>query len=138
MARRVLLRRVMTPEQLRARTKKFALDVLRLAKAVPQDPINNEIAAQLTDAASSGAAAYRSACRARSRADFIYKLGNSIEEIDEAAFWLEILSESGICAESMTRPLWKEADELTRILVRSRETCRANHQSPIKKPITNP
>ena len=138
MARRVLLRRGMTPEQLRARTKKFALDVLRLAKAVPQDPINNEIAAQLTDAASSGAAAYRSACRARSRADFIYKLGNAIEEIDEAAFWLEILSESAICADSMTRPLWKEADELTRILVRSRETCRANHQSPIKKSITNP
>ena len=138
MARRVLLRRVMTPEHLRARTKRFALDVLRLAKAVPQDPINNEIAAQLTDAASSGAAAYRSACRARSRADFIYKLGNAIEEIDEAAFWLEILIESAICADSMTRPLWKEADELTRILVRSRETCRANRQSPITKSITNP
>ena len=119
----------MTPEQLRARTKKFAIDVIRFAKAVPQDPINNEIAGQLTDAASSGAAAYRSACRARSRADFIYKLGNSIEEIDEAAFWLEILGESGICADSSTRSLWKEADELTRILVRSRETCRANRQS---------
>ena len=77
----------MTPEQLRAPAKKFALDVLRLAKAVPQDPINNEIA---------------------------------------------------ICADSMTRPLWKDADELTRILVRSRETCRANRQSPIKnQSITN-
>jgi four helix bundle protein len=140
LARRVLPMQIRTPDQLRARTKKFALDVLRLAKAVPQDPINNEIAAQLADAASSGGAAYRSACRARSRADFIYKLGNSIEEIDEAAFWLEILTESGICADSMTRPLWKEADELTRILVRSRETCRANRQSAIrnKSQITNP
>ena len=118
----------MTPEQLRARTKKFALDVIRFAKTVPRDPINDEMASQLTDAASSGGAAYRSACRARSRADFIYKLGNAIEEIDEAAFWLEMLGESGICAESSTRPLWREADELTRILVRSRETCRGNRQ----------
>jgi four helix bundle protein len=127
----------MTPEHLRARTKKFAIDVSRFAKAVPQDPINNEIAAQLTDAASSGAAAYRSACRARSRADFVYKLGNSIEEIDEAAFWLEVLSESGICGDSSTKPLWKEADELTRILVRSRETCRNNRQSPNHQSKTN-
>ena len=127
----------MSPEQLRARTKKFAIDVIRFAKTVPHDPINDEIAAQLTDAASSGGAAYRSACRARSRADFIYKLGNSIEEIDEAAFWLEVLSESGICADSSTRPLWNEADELTRILVRSRETCRANRPITNQKPITN-
>lgn len=138
-ARHVLWSFRMTPEQLRARTKKLALDAIRVGKAVPRDPINNEIAKQLTEAASSGAAAYRSACRARSRADFIYKLGNSIEEIDEAAFWLELLSESGICPESLTARLWKEADELTRILVRSRETCRANRQSPItnKSRITN-
>ena len=124
----------MTPEQLRTRTKKFAIDVIRFAKSVPRDPINDEIAAQLTDAASSGGAAYRSACRARSRADFIYKLGNAIEEIDEAAFWLEVLSESGICADSSTKPLWKEADELTRILVRSRETCRANRNRNRQSP----
>jgi four helix bundle protein len=117
----------MTPEQLRARTRKFAIDAIRIGKAVLRDPINDEIATQLTNAASSGAAAYRSACRARSRADFIYKLGNSIEEIDEAAFWLELLCESGILPASATTPLWREADELTRILVRSRETARSNH-----------
>jgi four helix bundle protein len=117
---------VMTPAQLRTRTKKFAVDSIRFGKAIPAAPINNRLAIQLTDAASSGAAAYRSACRARSRADFIYKLGNAIEEIDEAAFWLELLSESGICASSATTPLWQEADELTRILVRSRETARNN------------
>ena len=116
----------MTPEQLRARTKKFAVDAIRVGKAVPKDPINDEIVTQLTDAASSGAAAYRSARRARSRADVIYKLGNSIEEIDEAAFWLEVLSESGILPASTTTPLWREADELTRIVVSSRETTRSN------------
>jgi len=123
----------MTPAELRSRTKKFAVNAIRVGKAVPRDPINDEIAAQLTDAASSGAAAYRAACRARSRADFIYKLGNSIEEIDEAAFWLELLSEADILARSVTTPLWQEADELTRILVRSRETSR-NNQEPRKRP----
>ena len=116
----------MTPAQLRSRTKQFAVAAIRFGKTIPSDPINNELAIQLTDAASSGAAAYRSACRARSRADFIYKLGNAIEEIDEAAFWLELLSESEICVSSATTPLWQEPDELTRILVRSRETARNN------------
>ena len=116
----------MTPEMMRARTKKFAVDVIRFAKAIPRSPINDELASQLSDAASATASAYRSACRARSRADFIYKLGNAIEEVDEAALWLEILSESSICSGDATAPLWKEADELVRILVRSRETARAN------------
>ena len=118
----------MTAEQMRARTKKFAVDVIRFAKAIPPHPINDEIAGQLSDAASSTASAYRAACRARSRADFIYKLGNAIEEADESALWLEILEESGVCSAALTKPLWQEADELTRILVRSRETARNNRR----------
>ena len=95
----------MTPDELRARTKKFAVDVIRFAKEdVPGDPINDEIARQLTDAATSVAAGYRAVCRARSRADFIYKLGNAIEEADESALWLEILCESGICPGHQTSP----------------------------------
>jgi len=64
----------MTPDDLKARTKKFAVDVIRFAKAIPRDHINDEIASQLTDAATSTAAYYRAVCRARSRADFINKL----------------------------------------------------------------
>ena len=64
----------MTPEDLKARTKKFAVDVIRFAKTIPKDHINDEIASQLTDAATSTAAHYRAVCRARSRADFINKL----------------------------------------------------------------
>ena len=64
----------MTPEQLKARTKKFAVDVILFARSIPRDPINGEIASQLTDAATSVAAHYRAVCRARSRADFINKL----------------------------------------------------------------
>jgi four helix bundle protein len=130
----------MTPDDLKARTKKFAVDVIRFAKAIPRDHINDEIASQLTDAATSTAAHYRASCRARSRADFINKLAGGIEEVDESALWLEVLSEAGICAASETTPLWREADELTRIFVRSRETAIANRQSTIrnKSKIKNP
>jgi four helix bundle protein len=115
----------MTPQELKARTKKFAVDVIRFARTgVPGDPISADTAAQLTDAAGSTAAGYRATCRARSRADFVYKLGNTIEEVDEAALWLEVLIESETVAETAARPLWQEADELTRILVRLRETAR--------------
>src|SRR5262245_18276012 len=97
----------MTPDDLKARTKKFAVDVVRFAKAIPQDPINREIASQLTDAATSTAAHYRAVCRAKSRADFINKLSRAIEEVDESALWLQILSEARICASSKTSPLCK-------------------------------
>jgi four helix bundle protein len=115
----------MTPELLKARTKKFAVDVIRFAKTeVPSESITNEIGSQLTDAAGAAAAGYRAVCRAVSRADFVYKLGHTIEEIDEAAFWLEVLIESETAPTPRAKALWPEADELTRILVRSRETAR--------------
>jgi four helix bundle protein len=115
----------MTPDDLKARTKKVAIDAIRFARSIPRDPINLEIASQLTDAATSVAAHYRAVCRAKSRADFINKLSGAIEEADESALWLEILVAAEICSRSVAEPLWREADELTRILVRSRETAKA-------------
>src|SRR5688572_25863656 len=104
----------MTPQELKARTKKFAVDVLRFARtAIPTDAISGDIARQLTDAAGATAAGYRATCRARSRADFVYKLGNTIEEVDEAALWLEVLAESETVPAKVAQPLWQEADELT-------------------------
>jgi four helix bundle protein len=117
--------RGMTPDDLKARTKKVAIDAIRFARSIPRDPINLEIASQLTDAATSVAAHYRAVCRAKSRADFINKLSGAIEEADESALWLEILVAAEICSRSVAEPLWREADELTRILVRSRETAKA-------------
>jgi four helix bundle protein len=116
---------------LKACTDEFRriLEFIRFAKKIPIDHINREITSQLTDAATSTAAHYRAVCRAKSRADFINKLSGGIEEVDESALWLEILTEAGICAASATRPLWKEADELTRIFVRSRETARKKQQA---------
>ena len=127
----------MTPDELRARSKRFAVRVILFAKAIPKDPINSEIAVQLTDAATSTAAHYRAACRARSRADFINKLGGAIEEVDESALWLEILTEAGISPRTETAPLWSEADELARIFVRSRETARANRDAAHNRQSSN-
>jgi len=90
--------------------------------------VTQHLASQLADAATSTAAHYRAVCRAKSRADFINKLSGAVEEVDESALWLEILEEAQICAGTRTKPLWKEADELTRIFVRSRETARAKQK----------
>ena len=96
----------MTPDELKARTRKFAVDIIQFARIIPRDPINDEIVSQLTDAATSTAAYYRAVCRAKSRPDFINKLSGAIEEVDESALWLEILTESGTCANSKTnRPV---------------------------------
>ncbi len=119
----------MTPDELKARTKKFAVDIIQFARIIPRDPINDEIASQVTDAATSTAAHYRAVCRAKSRADFINKLSGAIEEVDESALWQEILTESGTSANSKANRLWREADELTRIFVRSRETARAKQRA---------
>ena len=75
----------MTPDDLKARTKKFAVNVIRFAKSIPKDHINDEIAAQLSDAATSTAAHYRAVCRAKSRADFINKLSGAVEGVDRPA-----------------------------------------------------
>ena len=124
----------MEPEELRARTKAFAVQVIRFVKTtIPSDAISAEIARQLTRAGGSTAAGYRAVCRARTRKDFIYKLGNTIEEVDEAALWLEVLIESGITPSSESKRLWREADELTRILVASRETARRNQRAAEKR-----
>jgi four helix bundle protein len=120
----------MAPDQLKARTKAFAVTAARFAKRVPRDPINNIMTSQLARAATATAAAYRAVCRARSRADFIYKLGNAIEEADEASLWLELLEEMQACPQAETKPLIAEADQLTRIFVRSRETAQKRRKRP--------
>jgi four helix bundle protein len=118
----------MTPEDLRNRTRKFAVDAVRFCRNLPKDAITQEMALQLVDAATSVAANYRAVCRARSRADFINKLGVAIEESDESALWLEVLEQSETAPPAQTRPLHAEAESLTKILVRSRETARANRE----------
>jgi four helix bundle protein len=82
---------------------------------------------------------YRATCRCRSDKDFIAKLGVVIEEADETAFWLEALVDAEIVRPAATNNLYKEADELVRILVSSRETARRNRRlrRKAKRPNTN-
>ena len=116
----------MTPAELGQRTRRFAVDSIRFCQRLPRTEEGRVIGRQLLRASTSVGAHYRAACRPRSDADFISKLGGAIEEADEAGYWLEILVEAAIVTSSVTKPLLREADELTRIFVASRETARRN------------
>ena len=89
-----------------------------------KDFVGRRLGDQLLRAGTSVAANYRAACRARSKADFISKLGIVEEEADESAFWMELLIESGILPKRRLEKLLAEANELTAIIVASRKTAR--------------
>ena len=116
----------MNAEELKRRTKRFGLDVIRLVEALPSTQTGRVIGNQLLRSALSVGANYRSACRARSKADFISKVGITIEEADESQHWLDMLAEAGTVSGERLNPLTKEADELVAILTASAKTARAN------------
>jgi four helix bundle protein len=116
----------MTPEELKKRTKHFGLRAIRLAATLPNDRVGDSIGRQLIRSATSVGANYRSACRGRSRADFIAKLAIAIEEADEAQYWLEILVEAGIVPENRLADLLKEAGEIVAMLSAASITAKKN------------
>ena len=107
--------------ELKMRTKKFALRILKLSRAMPKTDDGRIIAKQLIRAGTSVGANYRAACRGRSKAEFISKLGIVEEEADECAFWLEIIIEAGMLKARRVASLLQEANELTAIMVASRK-----------------
>ena len=117
----------MTPEELKRRTKRFALDILKLSDTIPKSTAGRAIASQLIRSATSVAANYRAVCLARSRAEFGSKLGVVVEEADESTFWLEILIESGLLEAPATRRLLRESGEKTRIMLASRRKVAERH-----------
>src|ERR1700704_3779956 len=100
----------MTTAELKARTKEFALRVIKLVDALPNTVKGRAIANQIMRSATSVGANYRAACRARSRAEFIAKIGVVEEEADETAFWLELIIDAGIRSRRQTGQLLKEAN----------------------------
>ena len=112
-------------EALKARTKKFALDVLAFLDGIPERGSNRRIIWQLCDSASSVGANYRAACRARSDAEFAAKIGQVLEESDESLFWLEICVARSLGERATRLRLLREADELTAIFAASSNTIRA-------------
>jgi len=113
-------------EQLKARTKRFAIAVFRFADTLPDHPQCWVIGKQLMRSASSVGANYRAACRAQSRAAFVAKRAIVEEEADESAFWLEVVEELGHAPAKAVHPLLREARELTAIAAASKKTARHN------------
>ena len=109
---------------LKDRTKQFALRVIRLVEVLPRSRSADVIGKQLLRSGTSVGANYRSACRARSAADFRSKMGIVEEEADESAYWMELLIEAGLMKPKLLEKLLQEANELTAIAVTSIKTSR--------------
>jgi four helix bundle protein len=116
---------------LKVRTKCFALRVMKLVDALPRTVQGRAIANQIIRSVTSVAANYRAACRARSRAEFIAKIGVVEEEADETSFWLELIIDSALLPEGRIRRLLSEAGELVAIMAASRKSAIGNRKSAI-------
>lgn len=114
----------MTTQELKNRTKVMALRVIRLVTSLPRTREADVLGRQLLRAATSVGANYRAACRARSRADFVSKIGIVEEEVDETLYWLELLSESKITNPQLIQDLMKEVQELVAIFTASGRTAK--------------
>ena len=130
----------MTPEEMKERTKKFGLRVIRAVASLPRTRVAGHIGGQLLRAATSVGANYRAACRGRSQAEFITKLGIVEEEADESIYWMEVLIEAKIIAKAKLSALMTEAGEILSIVVASINTTRGGvRRAPARKSaIRNP
>ena len=104
----------MDKEELKGRTKQFALRVIRLVEALPRGKTADVLGRQLLRSVTSVGANYRAACRAKSTADFIAKMGIVEEETDETVYWMELLVEAGITKAELLEGLMKEVMKLWR------------------------
>ncbi len=111
--------------RLKARTKSFAVRVIKLFKALPHTPTEQVLGKQLLRAGTSVSANYRAACRARSKAEFVSKIALVAEEADECVHWIELMIEADLFSETKVGALLKEARELSAIFTASYNTARA-------------
>jgi four helix bundle protein len=113
-------------DDLKLRTKQFALRVIRLVEALPKGKTGDILGKQLLRSATSVAANYRAACKARSKADFVSKITIVEEESDESLFWLELILEAGLMPEKRLQEIIVEANQLTAIFTASGKTAKQN------------
>jgi four helix bundle protein len=116
--------RISRQEELRNRTKRFALRIIRLFRHLPRSTEAQVLGKPSLRSGTSVGANYRAAGRSRSRAEFVSKIGIVVEEADETVFWLECLAESGIVKEELLKDLLVEANELVAIFAASHRTAR--------------
>jgi len=125
------------PGELRKRTKQFALDIIRFTQILGDRGPESVLGRQLLRAGTSVGANYRAACRAKSRADFIAKMGTVEEEADECGFWLDLLNESQLANGPQVKQLMKESSEITAMVVasiRSARTSKEKEYSALRTP----
>jgi|SRR5579862_4391478 len=127
----------MTPNEMKTRTKSFALRVIKLVDAMPRGLVGQVIGRQLLRSATSVGANYRAACRAQSRAEFAAKLSIVVEEADETLYWLELLKESGLIKADRLVELFKESNELLAISISSRKTSKQPTKAKGVQPSTS-
>ena len=126
----------MTQEEMKMRTKQFALRVIRLVESLPNGKAANVIGNQLLRSGTSVGANYRASCRAKSTADFVHKLSIVEEEADESIYWMELLIEGEIIKEKLLENLMNEADQILSIIVSSIKTIKEKRNP--KSQIPNP
>ncbi|HHT9131972.1 MAG TPA: four helix bundle protein [Candidatus Tripitaka californicus] len=113
---------------LKERTKQFAIDIIKLVEDIPKNRTAEVLVKQLLRAGTSVGANYRAACRAKSRADFIFKMGIVEEEADESLYWLELLLDVRLVGQHQLQHLMKEASEIIAVTVASIKTARKNRK----------
>jgi len=114
----------MDAKEFKRRTMDFGCAIIDLVEEMPPKPASAVLGKQLLRSATSVGANYRAACRAKSPSDFIYKLGLVEEEIDESAYWLELIDRKCLAKPALLKPLLREADEITAMTVASINTAR--------------
>jgi four helix bundle protein len=114
----------MNSDELKKRTNDFAHRCVKLAMAMPDTPLGRHIKGQLIRCSTSVASNYRAVCLAQSKTDFAFKVSIVTEETDESAFWLEFIISEKLLKEKLVLPLLGEAEELTRIFIKSRKTVK--------------
>jgi len=117
----------MDKQELKNRTKTFALRIIKMAEALPRTATGNVIKKQIIRCATSVGANYRAACRARSTADFISKITIVEEEADETIYWMELIVDAELLPESKMSELLQEANELTAIFTASGKTAKTHN-----------
>jgi len=120
-------------DDFKKRTKQFALRILKLVEALPNTVAGRTIGGQLVRSGTSVGSNYRAACRGRSKAEFIAKLGIVEEEADESAYWLELIIEGALLNAPLVQPLLNEANELTRMTAKSRVTASGRYKPKSSK-----
>src|SRR3984885_11873997 len=127
----------MSPEEFKRRVFEYGVRIVRLVQALPKKDAARDLGRQLLRAGTSVGANYRAAARARSRADFVAKLGIVQEECDESLYWMEMLTELELVNKKRIQPLYTEGNEILAMVVSSINTAR-DRSKPLRVRYTKP